>query len=112
MQSQNKRMGYSAQFMAQRLRRARMAKGLSQKALSAEAGIAAGRISRFENGHTDLSVESVIPLARTLELEPMLVPRTWIPAVRALINRGPGALKEPRHQPDWGIDDDDGPSGD
>lgn len=107
MQSHNKRIGYSEQFLVQRLRRARMAKGLSQKALSVKPGVAAGRISRIENGHAGLSVETLIQLARGLDLEPMLVPRTWVPAVRTLITRGPGALNEPKYKPDWGNDDDD-----
>ena len=107
MQTDNKpRVRYSVESLVKRLKQARIEKGMSQRALSAQTGVAAARISKIERGYGNLSLETLIDLARALDFEPMLVQRKYIPAVEALIKRGPGALKEPMYLPDWGEDDD------
>ena len=67
------------------LRKARGARKLSQRALSAKAGLPQGHISRIEAGEVDLRLSSFVGLARALDLEPMLVPRRQIKAVDAII---------------------------
>lgn len=66
------------------LKKARMEKGLSQRALSEIAGLPQGHISKIESGIVDLQTSSLIELARALDLELMLVPRKLIRTVTAL----------------------------
>lgn len=82
-------MTYALTDIAGRLKAARRARGLSQRALSDKAGLPQSHISRIENGAVDLKVSSLIELARTLGLELMLVPARHVPGVEALI--GPAA---------------------
>jgi HTH-type transcriptional regulator / antitoxin HipB len=70
---------------------ARKAKGLSQRDLGVQAGAPQSHLSRVERGKVDVRASTLIELARLLDLEVMLVPRQWVPAVRRLI--GP---EEPR----------------
>ncbi|MBA3562472.1 MAG: helix-turn-helix transcriptional regulator [Gammaproteobacteria bacterium] len=77
-------MRYATDYIATRLRNARDAKGLSQRALSELAGVPQGHISKIENGVVDLRVSSLVELARVLDLELMLVPRKSLPAVSAI----------------------------
>ena len=83
-------MSYATEHIAESLKAARERKGLSQRALSAKAGIPQGHISRIENDAVDLRLSSLVELARVLDLELTLVPRTKLPAVRA-ITRGDDA---------------------
>lgn len=80
-------MTYATVHIAESLKAARERKGLSQRALSAKAGIPQSHISRIENGAVDLRLSSLVELARVLDLELTLVPRRKLPAVRA-ITRG------------------------
>jgi hypothetical protein len=45
----------------------------------------AANLSRIENGK-DLRVSTLLDIARTLGLEPMLVPKMYVPSVRALLD--------------------------
>jgi len=87
-------MAYGTQEIAERLRAARAASGLTQRELSALAGIPQAQISRIEMGAVDLRVSSLIALAHALDLELALVPRKAMPAVRALTR---GALGQNGH---------------
>jgi len=66
------------------LREARQLKGLSQRALSAKVGLSQSHISKIESGSIDPQTSNLVELARALELEVMLVPRTLVPAVQSL----------------------------
>ena len=81
-------MSYVIADIAATLKDARERKGLSQRALSTQAGVPQGQISRIENGEVDLRVSSLIALARALELELTLVPRKALSAVNAIIRTG------------------------
>lgn len=70
--------------IAERLKAARAAKGLSQRALAEQAGVPQSHISRIESGAVDLQTSSLIQLARALDLEVSLVPRQIMPAVQSL----------------------------
>jgi transcriptional regulator with XRE-family HTH domain len=83
-------MTYRAQEIAERLRTARVARGLSQRELSALAGIPQPQISRVEAGAVDLRLSSLIALVHALDLELALVPRKAMPAVRALTQEALG----------------------
>lgn len=78
-------MNYQAEAFAQTLRQARLAKGWSQRDLSGKARIPQAHISRIESGSVDVKVSTLVELARLLDLELLLAPRSSIPAVEALI---------------------------
>jgi len=83
-------MTYGAQEIAERLRAARVARGLSQRELSALAGVPQAQISRIEAGAVDLRLSSLVALAHALDLELALVPRKSFPAVRSLTKEALG----------------------
>jgi transcriptional regulator with XRE-family HTH domain len=78
--------------IALELRKAREDKQLSQRDLSAATGLPQAQISKIENGTVSPRLESLIQLARALELEIMLIPRKFVPAVQAITR---GAEGEP-----------------
>lgn len=78
-------MSYQAEAFARSLRQARLNKGWSQRDLSERAGIPQAHISRIESGSVDVKVSTLVQLARLLDLELLLAPRSSIPAVGALI---------------------------
>ena len=78
-------MTYQAEAIAQNLRQARLQKGWSQRDLSRKAAIPQAHISRIESGGVDLRVSTLMELAKRLDLELVLVPRSSLPAVEALI---------------------------
>ena len=87
-------MNYSTEYIASTLRIAREARGLSQRELSTKSGVPQGHISKIENGVVDLRVSSLIALARTLDLEAMLVPSKSVPAVQSIASRTPASARQ------------------
>lgn len=76
---------YSLESVAKAIKDGRLAKGWSQRELSARSGLGQAQISRFENAEVDLQLSSLIELARTLDLDLQLVPRSALPAVTAIV---------------------------
>jgi len=70
---------------AEALKDARQRKGWSQRELSAKAHMTQAHISRIENGEVDLQLSSLVELARTLDLDVQLIPRTALTAVEATV---------------------------
>lgn len=66
------------------LRQARLAKGLSQRALSAKTGLSQSHISKIENAMVDVQLSNLLELARFLDLEFMLLPRKAVPIAQGL----------------------------
>jgi HTH-type transcriptional regulator/antitoxin HipB len=71
-------------YMQDQIRRAREAKGFTQSDLGHRIGQPQSAVSRIERGG-DLRLSSLLEMARVLELEPMLVPKSLVPAVQALV---------------------------
>lgn len=88
--------------LAETLKAAREAKGLSQRALSQESGVPQSHISKIENGAVDLRVSSLVQLGRVLELELMLIPRKATPAVGAIVRSGTESAR-----PAYTLDEDE-----
>ncbi|MCL2449291.1 MAG: helix-turn-helix domain-containing protein, partial [Polyangiaceae bacterium] len=86
--------------LAEQLKAARLACKLSQKAVGERLGLPQSHVSAIENGKVDPRLSSVVELARVLDLEPMLIPRAHVLAVRALVAGEPDA-------PLWSAGDDE-----
>jgi transcriptional regulator with XRE-family HTH domain len=71
--------------LAEAIRQARVTKGWSQRDLGARAHMPQAQISRIENGEVDPQVSTLVELARTLDLDLQLVPRSAITAVEAAV---------------------------
>lgn len=80
-----------AAYLALELRKARENNGVSQRDLSAATGLPQAQISKIENASVNPRLDSLIQLARALELEVMLVPRKFVPAVQAITRGAEGA---------------------
>lgn len=76
---------YGLESLTEVMRQARLAKGWSQRDLSARAHLTQAQISRIENGEVDLQVSTLLELARSLDLDLQLVPRSAITAVAAAV---------------------------
>jgi transcriptional regulator with XRE-family HTH domain len=77
-------MTYATDYIANALKAAREAEGLSQQKLSAKSGIPQSHISKIEAGAVDLRLSSLITLARVLGLEITLVDRNAVSAVQSI----------------------------
>lgn len=78
-------MKYGVEDITKDLKAARQGKQLTQRGLSALAGVPQAHISKIESGAVDLKLSSLIELARVLDLELVLVPRKLVPAVEAIV---------------------------
>lgn len=76
---------YGLGSLTEAIRQSRLAKGWSQRDLSARAHLTQAQISRIENGEVDMQVSTLIELARSLDLDLQLVPRTALVAVEAAV---------------------------
>lgn len=83
-------MSYRAQEIAANLRKARLAKGISQRELSDLSGVPQAQISRIEASSVDPRATSLLALAHALEMELTLVPRKALPAVRMISKQTSG----------------------
>lgn len=92
------------EIIVEKLRAARKAKGLTQSALGAKMGLPQSHVSQIEAGKTDMRLSSFLEMARLLDMEPVLVPRSLTPAIRAIISGE--ETKQPAWRPD--VSDDDG----
>ena len=79
------KMSYATEHFASTLKTARESKGLSQRELSKKVGMPQSHISKIENGAIDLRLSSLVALAHVLDLEPTLVPRKAVSAVKSII---------------------------
>lgn len=101
-------MTYRTEIIADTLRKAREEKGLSQRALSAHAGVPQSHISKIENNAVDLRLSSLAAIANALDLELMLIPRKAVPAVKSLTRTSaPGEARpaRPAYRLDGGDDE-------
>lgn len=97
-------MKHSVEPLVDVLKAARHDQAQSQRALSEQTGIPQSRLSLIENGAVDLRVSTLLQIARSLELEVMLVPRRTVPLVHA-ITREAGSTAE--QHPLYRLDDRD-----
>lgn len=81
----------------------RKQKGLSQRQLSQIAGMPQSYLSKVESGQVDLRLSSLQAITTALDIELMLVPKLYQPAVDAILTGQ--ATQTPRWQLDEFEDD-------
>lgn len=86
------------------LKTAREKKKLSQRALAEMAGVPQSHISNIENGKVNIRISSLFDIARVLELEPMLIPRRYVPAVKGFMQ---SKISSDTFEPAFTLDGDD-----
>jgi predicted transcriptional regulator len=84
---------YTAEPILKALKERRANKGLTQRALAQKVNSPQSHIARIESGKADPKLSTVIELARTLEMEVMVIPRQLVPIVQSLV-RGASKPKE------------------
>ena len=94
-------MGYNIEEIIQAIKKARKDKELSQRALSAKAGLPQSHISKIEQGDVNIKMSTLIDLARALDLEIKLVPRKLVPAVNSITRQSSSPT------PAYSLEDDD-----
>ncbi len=82
-------MARSSESLGSLLSQARAERKISQAALARRLGMSAPNLSRIEHG-ADFRVSTLLDVARALKLEPVLVPKDRLAAVRALLGRSDG----------------------
>jgi HTH-type transcriptional regulator / antitoxin HipB len=70
------------------LARERRRRHLTQADLAKLMGRDQTYIARVEGGKRDPRWATVLDFARALDLEPMLIPRSWVPAVTTIVQGG------------------------
>ncbi len=85
----------------ERLKTARLEKGLTQTELGNKLGLPQSHISKIEQGVSSPQLSTLSDMARVLDLELTLVPRLLLPAVRALLSG------DDKDKPRWQPDEDD-----
>ncbi|WP_194091706.1 helix-turn-helix domain-containing protein [Vibrio hibernica] len=97
-------MSYVTEQILESLLEARVRKGFSQRDLSVRSGIPQSHISKIESGGVDLRVSSLIALARVLDLEVLIAPRKFVPAIKSIIRSND---KDENMSPAYNLDGDD-----
>lgn len=102
-------MNYSLAHISERLREARLAKKLSQRALSKLAGVPQSHISKIESNQVDLRLSSLVAMANALGLEVILVPRKAMPVVESVARQSMLSASEAGSEPKpaYTLDDED-----
>ena len=106
-------MTYIIQDLVEALRARRREKGLSQRDLGQRVGLPQSHISKIEKGSSDIKLSSLMEMARALDLEVMLVPRSAFAAVNAIIQastlqqEGDQGSSGPQQIPAYRLDEDD-----
>lgn len=83
------------------LRQARQGRKLKQSELGSKLGLPQSHISKIEKGGVDPRLSTVEDMARLLDQELVLVPRTMLPAVRAILSG------EDAQKPKWRLDEEE-----
>jgi len=87
----------------EQLKSARLLQGMRQDELGKRLGLPQSHISKIENDRTDVRLSTISDMARILNHEIMLVPRSLVLQVKSLLD---GETQERRWQPDEEVDPD------
>lgn len=101
-------MVYVVEYLVRALKESRESKQMSQRALSKRVGMTQAQISKIENSAVDLKTSTLVELARSLDLEVMLVSRKHVPTVKSLSgSSGKADAGGQPPKPAYALDDDD-----
>lgn len=101
-------MNYAIEYLVSALKKARERKKISQRALGRRVGMPQAQISKIENAKVDLKTSSLIALARSLDLEVMLIPRKLVPGVQSFLAVSKQAENGlPAQRPAYTLDDEE-----
>jgi transcriptional regulator with XRE-family HTH domain len=89
-------VGYKSEDLIRELRDRRTDASVSQRALSARSGLTQGHISQIETGTLEPGLSSFIDMARALNLEVVLVPKKFLPAVQGVLRQTPAEQSSPQ----------------
>ena len=89
-------MGYKSEDLIREIRDRRTDAGISQRALAARSGLTQAHISQIETGTLEPGLSSFIDMARALDLEIMLVPKKFLPAVQGILRQTPTVQSTPQ----------------
>lgn len=84
-----------ANTVEQQLRRARKARGLTQRQLAERAGVSRFVVSRTETRGDDTRLSTLEAMAEALELELLLVPRALRAEIEHMVRAGGRTLAQP-----------------
>ena len=99
-------MRLSIQPFITMLKNARKAMGLSQRELANKLGIPQSHLSRIEGGNVNIKLASFVEIARTLDLEVMLVPKQDAGAINSLIASKTAERHGDEVKPAYTLDDE------
>jgi transcriptional regulator with XRE-family HTH domain len=80
-------VSYKSEDLIREIRDRRTDAGLSQRALAARSGLTQAHISQIETGTLEPGLSSFIDMTRALDLEIMLVPKKFLPAVQGILRQ-------------------------
>jgi transcriptional regulator with XRE-family HTH domain len=89
-------VGYKSEDLVREIRGRRTDAGISQRALAARSGLTQAHISQIETGTLEPGLSSFIDMARALDLEIMLVPKKFLPAVQGILRQTPTEQSSPQ----------------
>jgi transcriptional regulator with XRE-family HTH domain len=100
------RLGGLPEDFRLKIKEARLKRGWGQRELAAHVGLPQPHISAIESGNIVPRFDTLLDLVRVLDQDVLLVPRTLVPAVQALIrdHKEPGGSGE---RPLYAADDDE-----
>jgi transcriptional regulator with XRE-family HTH domain len=84
---------YNVSEIIGQLRAERERQNLSQVQLGQRLGVPQSQITRIERGASDIRLSTLLEVAHALGLEPVLVPKSLLPAVRHLLANQQGGVE-------------------
>lgn len=103
---------YSVQSIAQKLKRARLEKGLTQSALASLLDVPQSYIAKIEAGSTDLRSSTLLEIAKLLDLEIVFVHLSDLPKVEWALADGAELNRRQIYRSAYEPDEDDEDDGD
>ena len=100
-------MLFKIEHITRTLKQAREKKKLSQRVLGQKVGLPQSHISHIEHNTVDLKTSSLIELARVLDLELMLIPRSMLNTVKGLLSQRTAKTETTQAPPAYQLDEDD-----
>jgi transcriptional regulator with XRE-family HTH domain len=80
-------MSYQSEDLLKEVQDQRVKAAMSQRALAERSGLTQAHISQIETGRLEPGLSSFIQMARALDLEIVLVPKKYLPAVEGILRR-------------------------